>query len=79
MDWDEGDPDVETEPSADPPVSQRGEVYALGRHRLMCGDSGDPADVAQLLEGANYYLLPRTPVKKRRESGDFFRGGRDNA
>ena len=36
------------EPPADP-VSKRGEVYALGPHRLMCGDSTSAEDVAALL------------------------------
>ena len=38
------------EPPAEP-VSQRGEVYALGPHRLMCGDSTSAEDVAALLGG----------------------------
>ncbi len=31
------------------PRVQRGDVWALGDHRLMCGDATDPADVARLL------------------------------
>jgi len=31
--------------------TQRGDLYLLGRHRLVCGDAGDPADVDRLLEG----------------------------
>ncbi len=38
------------EPPADP-VSERGEVYALGPHRLMCGDSTSAEDVTALLGG----------------------------
>lgn len=34
------------------PSSQRGEVYELGPHRLMCGDATDEDDVAALLGGA---------------------------
>ena len=42
----------ETEPDAVPetpevPVSTPGEVYRLGRHILVCGDSTQPADVAK--------------------------------
>lgn len=34
------------------PVSERGTVWELGEHRVMCGDSLDGNDVARLLEGA---------------------------
>lgn len=32
------------------PESKHGEIYELGPHRLMCGDSTNPDDVARLLE-----------------------------
>lgn len=35
----------------DNPVSQLGEVYQLGRHRLMCGDSTKIEDVEKLMDG----------------------------
>ena len=46
----------ETEPDAVPeapeiPESRRGEVYQLGAHRLMCGDSTDMADTEKLMAG----------------------------
>ena len=31
------------------PVTERGDVWQLGRHRLMCGDATDPSDVAALM------------------------------
>lgn len=34
------------------PKSVRGQVYLLGRHRLMCGDSTSTEDVAKLMDGA---------------------------
>jgi DNA modification methylase len=37
-------PDVPTEP-----VSQRGDVWLLGDHRIICGDCRDPADIRQLV------------------------------
>ncbi|MEA4928496.1 MAG: DNA methyltransferase [Candidatus Limiplasma sp.] len=41
------------EPDEDhPPFARRGDVFLLGRHRLMCGDSTVPADVQTLLGGA---------------------------
>ena len=33
------------------PVTQLGDVWTLDRHRLVCGDSTDPAAVAALLQG----------------------------
>ena len=54
----------ETEPDAVPeapeiPESRRGEVYQLGAHRLMCGDSTDMADIEKLMAGdkAILYLV----------------------
>jgi DNA modification methylase len=32
------------------PIAKRGEVWVLGRHRLMCGDSTSPEDVALLMD-----------------------------
>jgi DNA modification methylase len=39
------------------PVSERGTVWQLGPHRVMCGDSTAAEDVAQLLEGADKAAL----------------------
>lgn len=33
------------------PKSKLGQIYQLGRHRLMCGDSTNPADVEKLMDG----------------------------
>ena len=35
--------DEPPEVSQEPPVSKLGEIYQLGRHRVMCGDSTDKA------------------------------------
>ncbi len=42
-------------------VSARGEVYQLGPHRLMCGDSASAADVDVLLGGAPVHLINTDP------------------
>lgn len=33
------------------PISQLGDVYQLGNHRLICGDSTDPATITTLMDG----------------------------
>lgn len=35
----------------DEPVSKLGDIYQLGRHRLMCGDSTQIGDVSELMNG----------------------------
>ena len=52
----EGDPDAAPGPEdampppALTPVSRRGDIWQLGRHRLVCGDARDRDDYAALLE-----------------------------
>lgn len=58
--------DVEEDDIFDPtppkiPKAQRGQVYQLGRHRLMCGDATVPDDVAALMGGAMADLLLTDP------------------
>jgi site-specific DNA-methyltransferase (adenine-specific) len=43
------------------PKAKRGDIYQLGAHRLMCGDSTDPADVARLMDGTAADLLLTDP------------------
>ncbi|MEA5047448.1 MAG: site-specific DNA-methyltransferase [Eubacteriales bacterium] len=50
------EPELPTEPK-----SKAGQVYRLGRHRLMCGDSTKPEDVALLMDGAQADLLLTDP------------------
>jgi DNA modification methylase len=44
------DEDEIPEPPAEP-VSKLGQIYQLGRHRLMCGDSTDSVTVERLMNG----------------------------
>lgn len=55
-----GDEDDVPPPPAEP-VTRRGDVWLLGPHRVMCGDSTDKADVEQLLNGATVELLLADP------------------
>jgi len=43
------------------PKSARGEIYQLGRHRLMCGDSTSIEDIEKLMDGQKADLLLTDP------------------
>ncbi len=43
------------------PISRRGDVWLLGRHRLMCGDSTVKEDMAMLLEGKRVEMVFTDP------------------
>ena len=43
------------------PITQPGDIWALGHHRLICGDATDPAVVARLMGGAQSSLLFTSP------------------
>ena len=54
------DPDEVPEPPAEP-VSKMGDVWVLGRHRLLCGDSTSADDVEKLLAGVLPHLMVTDP------------------
>src|SRR3954452_7471015 len=54
------DPDDVPEPLADP-VSMLGDVWILGRHRLVCGDSTAAEVVAKALNGVTPNLMVTDP------------------
>ena len=54
------DPDDVPEPP-DKAVTQPGDVWVLGNHRLMCGDSSNPEDLDRLLNGAKIHLCNTDP------------------
>lgn len=43
------------------PITRRGNIWRLGRHRLMCGDSTSPDDMAALMDGAQADLIVTDP------------------
>lgn len=64
-------PDVPEEPK-----SKYGQVYQLGNHRLMCGDSTKKEDVEKLLNGVKADLLITDPpynVSMERKSNDVLK------
>jgi DNA modification methylase len=54
------DPD-DVPPTPDAPVSVLGDVWTLGRHRLVCGDATSAADVALLTQGVQADLCFTSP------------------
>ena len=54
------DPDAVPEPP-DAPVTQPGDMWILGRHRLLCGDCGSAADMDRLVDGKPIHLLHTDP------------------
>jgi len=53
--------DEPPEVSKDPAISQTGTVYALGNHRVICGDSTKIEDVVKLMGGGKADLLLTDP------------------
>ena len=43
------------------PISKPGDIWQLGRHRLMCGDSTDKATVEMLMDGKKANLVVTDP------------------
>ena len=56
--WEEIEAELDTE---NVPEVHRGELWKLGEHYLMCGDSTDPAAVARLMQGEKADLLVTDP------------------
>lgn len=54
------DPEKAIEPPKDP-VSRPGDIWILGNHRLICGDSTDRATVAKVLDGRKPMLMVTDP------------------
>jgi ParB-like chromosome segregation protein Spo0J len=56
----QGDPDAVPEPP-DEPITQPGDLWVLGKNRLLCGDSSKPEDVDRLLDGSPIHLTNTDP------------------
>src|SRR6516225_9200727 len=54
------DPDDIPEPP-DEPITKAGDLWLLGNHRLLCGDSGKAEDVDRLLDGAPIHMVNTDP------------------
>ena len=60
------------EPAADP-VVRPGDLWILGPHRLLCGDSTSPADVARVMAGETAVLCFTSPPYSQQR--DYTTGG----
>ncbi|MCA9282251.1 MAG: ParB N-terminal domain-containing protein [Phycisphaeraceae bacterium] len=56
----DGDPDAVPAPP-DEATTKPGDLWVLGDHRLLCGDSSSEADVDRLLEGGKVQLVNTDP------------------
>ena len=55
------------------PVSRIGDVWMIGKHRLICGDAADPAVVAVLMRGDTAHLCITSPPYAQQR--DYASGG----
>lgn len=56
----DADEDVVPEPPVEP-ITCPGDLWMLGKHRLLCGDSTSATDVARLLDGMRPHLMVCDP------------------
>jgi DNA modification methylase len=57
----EGHPNENAVVEPGPTDIVRGDLFELGRHRLLCGDATSPADVTRLLDGRTPLLMATDP------------------
>ena len=60
-DYEDEEAEEETPEPPEEPISQRGDIWILGNHRVMCGDSTNPEDRKALLAGAEPEVLLTDP------------------
>ena len=56
------------------PITKHGDIWQLGRHRLMCGDSTDKATVELLMDGKKADMVFTDPPYGNGTSGKYGRG-----
>jgi DNA modification methylase len=64
LEEDEATAEAADQPAPEPPVvpvTRPGNLWLLGRHRLLCGDATSAVDVARLLDGARPHLMVTDP------------------
>lgn len=67
--------DIPAPPEPDQTVTEKGDLWILGRHRVVCGSSTNAADMGLLLDGAHPEILLTDPPYC---SGGFQESGRSS-
>ena len=60
-------------PAPEKPKAKRGDLWQLGRHRILCGDATIPGEVEKLIDGAEVHCILTDPPYS---SGGFQESGR---
>jgi DNA modification methylase len=71
-------PDDQVPEPPENPVTRPGDLYALGDHRLLCGNTGNADDIDRLLDGAAIHLCNCDPpynVKCEPRSNNAIKAG----
>lgn len=69
-----GEDDVPEVPEPEETITRPGDIWLLGQHRLMCGDSTNPEHVARLMDGQKARMVNTDPpygVSYVAKSGKF--------
>ena len=69
----DGDSDLDSVPEDAEPVCKVGDLWILGDHRLLCGDSSDQQQVDRLLAGATIDCVLTDPPYGIKWNGDYTR------
>lgn len=70
LDLDEDEEEAAVPPLPVEPVTKRGDVWILGKHRVMCGDCRDADDVSTLLAGEDINMAFTSPPYADRRTYD---------